>query len=63
MTQTDFVTVEDIKKVIKKLSREELINLDKEIHKYLETFTMMGIAETAFSEWMAPEEDLYNDVQ
>lgn len=62
MTQTDSVTIEDIKKVIKKLSREELINLDKEIHKYLETFTMMGAAETAFAEWMEPEEDIYNDV-
>jgi hypothetical protein len=60
MAQTSFATVEEIKKAITKLPREELIKLDKEIHKYLETFMMMGAAETAFSEWMDSEEDIYN---
>ena len=61
MAQADFATIEDIKKVIIKLPKAELIKIDNEIHKYLETFIMMDAAETAFSEWMNPEEDIYNE--
>lgn len=60
MAQTSFVTIEDIKEAITKFSKEDLIKLDEEIHKYLEVFTLMGAAETAFSEWLDPEEDIYN---
>lgn len=61
MTQTAFSTIEDIKKAITKLPKREIIKLDNEIHKYLETFIMMESAETAFSDWAAPEEDIYNE--
>jgi hypothetical protein len=53
------LTIEDIKNAITRLSKEQLIELDKEIHRYIETSMMMGVAETAFSEWMDPEEDIY----
>lgn len=55
------IAVEEIKKAITKLPKEELIKLDKEIHKYIETLLMMGGAETAFSEWLDPEEDIYSE--
>ncbi|HHT9126232.1 MAG TPA: hypothetical protein ACFYD6_10505 [Candidatus Brocadiia bacterium] len=55
------LALEEIKKAITKLPKDELINLDKEIHKYIETLMMMGGAETAFSEWMDPEEDIYSE--
>ncbi len=59
MGQTTHITVEDIKKTIPLLSKDQIFEIDKEIHKYIETAMMMGAAETAFSEWMDPEEDLY----
>ena len=60
MAQKSFVSIEDIKTAITKFSKEDLIKLDEEIHKYLESFAMMGAAETAFSEWLDPEEDIYD---
>lgn len=59
MAQTLNLTIEDIKNAITRLSKDQLIELDKEIHRYIETSMMMGVAETAFSEWMDPEEDIY----
>lgn len=61
MAQTAFSTIEDIKKAITKLPKREIIKLDNEIHKYLETFMMMESAETAFSDWLSPEEDIYSE--
>ena len=58
MEQT--LTIEDIKKAITKLSKEQIIEIDNEIHRYIETSLMMGVAESAFSEWMDPEEDIYS---
>ena len=58
MEQT--LTIEDIKKAITKLSKEQIIDIDNEIHRYIETSLMMGVAESAFSEWMDPEEDIYS---
>ncbi len=55
-------TTEEIKKAIFKLPKEELIQLDNEIHGYLESLMMMKASETAFSEWFDPEEDIYNDI-
>lgn len=60
MVQTYFSKMDEIKKAIVNLSQEELIKLDEEIHKRLETLMMMGAAETAFSEWWETEEDIYN---
>lgn len=59
MAQTLNLTIEDIKNAITRLSKDQLIELDKEIHRYIETSMMMGVAEAAFSEWMDPEEDIY----
>ena len=35
------------------------MELDKQIHEYLETSVLMRGAETSFTEWNDPEEDLY----
>ncbi len=59
MEQLNHLTIDDIKRAIPKLSRDQILEIDKEIHRYIETAMMMGAAETAFSEWMDPEEDLY----
>ena len=61
MVGTSYLTVEDIKRAITRLPREQLIEIDKEIHRYIETSMMMGAAETAFSEWTDPEEDIYTE--
>ena len=61
MSQISLETIEDVRKVIAKLPKEDLIRIDEEIHRYLETFTMMGASETGFSEWTEPEEDIYNN--
>jgi hypothetical protein len=61
MKQPLQLTVEDIKKAIAKLQKEQILEIDNEIHKYIETAMMMGAAESAFSEWMDPEEDIYTD--
>jgi hypothetical protein len=61
MKQPLQLTVEDIKKAIARLQKEQILEIDNEIHKYIETAMMMGAAESAFSEWMDPEEDIYTD--
>ncbi|HEO65302.1 MAG TPA: hypothetical protein ENI73_05445 [Spirochaetes bacterium] len=53
-------TLEEIKQTIFKLPKDELIKLDNEIHGYLESLMMMKVSETAFSEWLDPEEDIYH---
>ncbi len=55
------VTVEDIKNYLPKLSKKDIIEIDREIHRYMETIMMMGATESAFSEWMGPEENIYVD--
>lgn len=61
MAQSQYLTLEDIKNSLSKLSREEIMEIDKEIHRYIETLMMMGASESAFLEWMDPEEDIYKD--
>ncbi|MBI5042374.1 MAG: hypothetical protein HZC10_00755 [Nitrospirae bacterium] len=56
------VTVTEIKKLLPRLSTEEILKLDEEIHKYLETHTMMRVAQTSFKEWEDKEEDIYYDI-
>ncbi len=47
-----------------RLTKEQILEIDTEIHRYIETSMMMGAAESAFSDWMDPEEDIYSeDVQ
>ncbi len=54
------ITVEEIKHILPRLSRSQIIELDQRIHDYLETSLLTRASETAFSEWQDPEEDLYN---
>jgi hypothetical protein len=61
MRQLSQLTVEDIIKAIATLPKEQILEIDNEIHKYIETAMMMGVAESAFSEWMDPEEDIYTE--
>ncbi len=56
------VTVTEIKKLLPRLSTEEILKLDEEIHEYLETHTMMSVAQTSFKEWEDKEEDIYYDI-
>jgi len=50
---------EEIKELLPTLSRAQILELDKQIHEYLETSILMRGAETSFTEWNDPEEDLY----
>lgn len=59
MEQT--LTAREIKNAISRLSKDQIIEIDKEIHRYIETSMMMGVAESAFSEWLDPEEDIYTE--
>lgn len=56
------VTVEEIKKLLPRLTPEQILKLDREIHEYLETYMMMSVARTAFPEWDDKEEDIYSDM-
>jgi len=42
------------------LSPAQIMELLEELRKRLETEEMMKIAESAFSEWDRPEENIYN---
>jgi hypothetical protein len=46
--------------LLPKLSREQILELDREIHEYLETSMLMRGAQAAFAEWEDPEESLYD---
>jgi len=54
------ISVEEIKGILPKLSRRQIIELDQKIHDYLETSLLTKASETAFSDWEDPEEDIYN---
>jgi hypothetical protein len=54
------ITVEDIKEVLPKLSKQQILELDQKLHDYLETSLFAKASEKAFSEWEDPEEDIYN---
>ena len=49
----------EIGEILSKLSRHQIIELDRRIHDYLETSGLTRASETAFSEWEDPEEDIY----
>lgn len=55
-------TFEDLKMAVMSLPQDDIIRLDEEIHRYAETFAVMTVSETAFSEWLNSEEDIYNDI-
>lgn len=54
------IGVQEIKKMLPKFSEQQILELDKEIHDYLEITLLTKASETAFSEWEDPEEDIYN---
>ncbi|MCJ7812549.1 hypothetical protein MUP95_04420 [bacterium] len=54
------ITIQDIKEVLPKLSKPQILELDQKIHDYLETSLFTRASEKAFSEWEDPEEDIYN---
>ena len=54
------LTLEEIKTLIFKLPIEEQITLMEDLEEKLESLAMMKLAETGFSEWNDPEEDIYN---
>lgn len=54
------LSIEDIKEVLPKLSRQQIIALDQELHGYLETSMLTRAGEESFKEWQDPEEDIYN---
>jgi hypothetical protein len=54
------ISLQDIKESLPKLSKSEILELNREIHEYLETSLLMRAAETSFSEWGDPEEDIYD---
>jgi len=61
MDKTSYLTVQDIKNAIARLTKKQILEIDTEIHRYIETSMMMGAAESAFSDWMDPEEDIYSE--
>ena len=57
---TPTLTLEEIKTLIFKLPIQEQITLMEDLEERLENLAMMKLAETGFSEWNYPEEDIYN---
>jgi len=53
--------IEKIKELVSQLSPAQIMELLEELRKRLETEEMMKIAESAFSEWDRPEENIYNE--
>jgi len=54
------ISIEDVRQLLPKLSPAQIVELDREIHEYLETSMLMRGAETAFGEWEDPEEGIYD---
>ena len=53
-------SVDEIGEALLKLSRDEVLELDRRIHEFLETSALTRVAESAFLEWEDPEEDIYS---
>jgi len=51
----------EIKKMIFELPETEINQLLKEINQEIATEDFSKLADTGFSEWNDPEEDIYND--
>jgi len=54
------ISVDEIKGMLPKFSRRQILELDQKIHDYLETSLLTKASETAFSDWEDTEEDIYN---
>lgn len=51
----------EIKQLIFQLPQNELTELFEELESQLETFEMMRLAESGFSEWLEAGEDIYEE--
>jgi hypothetical protein len=60
--ESEEISVEEIRQLLPQLSRTQILELDREIHEYLETSMLMRGAQTALKEWDNPEEDIYEPV-
>ena len=54
------ISAKEIGEILPKLSRHQILELDKRINDYLETSGLTRASETAFSEWEDSEEDIYS---
>tara|TARA_B100000315_G_scaffold156954_1_gene145490 strand:+ start:345 stop:536 length:192 start_codon:yes stop_codon:yes gene_type:complete len=61
MTQTSLTSIEEIKKAISTLPKQEVIKLEKDLQNYIETSMMTESAESAFLDWLDLEEDIHNN--
>ena len=55
------ISVKDIQEILPTLSEPEILELDRKIHEFLETMAFSKVAESAFSEWKDPEEEIYDE--
>ena len=55
------ITLKEIQEVLPRLSKREILELDRQIHEYLDTMAFSKAAESAFSEWNDPEEGIYDE--
>lgn len=58
--EAEGISTEEITRLLPKLSREQILELDREIHEYLETSMLMRGAQTAFTDWEDLEESIYD---
>jgi hypothetical protein len=54
------ISIDEIRQLLPKLSCAQILELDREIHEYLETSVLMRAAQTAFADWDDPEENIYD---
>jgi len=54
------INANEIKAALPRLSKQEIVELDKKIHDYLETSLFTKASEIAFPEREDPEEDIYS---
>lgn len=61
MKQTLCHAVEYIKRTLPKLTKEEVVEIDKMLYNYIETSMMPRASEASFAEWNDHQEDIYNE--
>jgi hypothetical protein len=57
------IILKEIQEVLSSLSKPEILQLDRQIHEYLDTMAFSKAAESAFSEWNDPEEGIYQPLK
>jgi len=53
--------ITELRQLLFQLPQSELVELFEELESRIETFEMMHVAESAFAEWLEPEEDTYDE--